>query len=191
MRTALALGCDRAVHVNTEGAGFMDSLAVARLLATQVQAEGLDLVFTGKNAADDDNSQVSQMLGEVLSWPHVVGINKFDLAADGKKARVEKDIEGGARELWEVELPAVIAATKGLNEPRYASLKGIMQSKSKPIKEVPANAAGVPAADLASKVSWATFKNPEERKAGKVFKDDPTKAAQEVVRLLREEAKVI
>ncbi|MFH1018214.1 MAG: electron transfer flavoprotein subunit beta/FixA family protein [Pseudomonadota bacterium] len=191
LRSALAMGCDRAVHINSDGQGLMDSLAVARLLASQIQGEALELVFTGRNAADDDNSQVSQMLGEVLSWPHVAGVSKFELGQDGKNARAERDIEGGAREVWEVQLPAVIAATKGLNEPRYASLKGIMQSKSRPLKEIAVTAAGLQAGELAPKVVWAGFRNPEERKVGRVFKDDPKKAAQEVVRLLRQEAKVI
>jgi electron transfer flavoprotein beta subunit len=191
LRSALATGCDRAIHINTDGHGFLDSLAVARLLAAQIKAEGLDLLFTGRNAADDDNAQVSQMIGELLAWPHVTTVSKFELAADGGKARAERDIEGGAKEVWEFELPAVIAATKGLNDPRYASLKGIMQAKSKPLKEVAVAQAGISAEALKSHVSWGAYRNPEERKAGRVFKDDPKKSAAEVAKLLREEAKVI
>jgi electron transfer flavoprotein beta subunit len=191
LRTALAMGVDQAVHVNTEGSTTVDSLAVARVLAAQVKAAGSELVFTGRHAVDDDNAQVSQMLAEVLGWPHVTGVSKFELQADGKRARVERVVEGGAKEIWEIELPCVLAATKGLNEPRYASLKGIMQAKSKPLKEVAIAQAGVAADQLKSVVSWTSYKNPPQRTAGKVYKDDPIKAAQEVVRLLRTEAKVI
>lgn len=191
LRNALAMGCDRAVHINADGKPGIDSLAVARLLAAQLKAEGSELVFTGRHAADDDNAQVSQMLAEILSWAHVTIVSKFTMDADGKRAQVERDIEGGAREIWSVELPAVFAATKGLNEPRYASLKGIMAAKTKPLKEVSVAQAGVADADLSPKVVWSNYEMPAERKAGKIFKDDPAAAVKEVVRLLREEAKVI
>jgi electron transfer flavoprotein beta subunit len=191
LRSALAMGCDRAVHVQSPDGASLDGLGVARLLAAQIKAENLELVFTGKTAADDDNSQVTQMLAELLAWPHVTAVNKFEMDAGGKKARVEKDVEGGSRQVWEIRFPGVVAATKGLNEPRYASLKGIMQAKKKPMKEVPMDQCGVPAADLTSKVAYRNFRVPPGRQAGKVFKDDPKKSAQEVVRLLREEAKVI
>ncbi|HLG20318.1 MAG TPA: electron transfer flavoprotein subunit beta/FixA family protein [Bdellovibrionota bacterium] len=191
LRNALAMGCDRAIHVNTDGHAPMDSLGVARLLASQIKTEALELVFTGRHAVDDDNAQVSQMTAELLGWPHATMVIKCELDAGAKKARVERPIEGGAKEIWEIELPAVLAATKGLNEPRYASLKGIMQAKSKPLKEIPVAQGGVAETDLAPKVIWSNYTLPPERKAGKVFKDDPAKAVHEVVRLLREEAKVI
>lgn len=191
LRTALAMGCDKAVHVLTDGHSPIDSLGLARLLAAKGKELGLEIIFTGRHAVDDDNAQVSQMLAELLSWPHVTIVSKFSIEPDGRKARVERDVEGGTKEVWEVELPAVIAATKGLNEPRYASLKGIMQAKSKPLAEIPVAQAGVAEAELAPKVIWRNYALPPERKAGKIFKDDPAKAVSEVVRLLREEAKVI
>jgi electron transfer flavoprotein beta subunit len=191
LRSALAMGCDRAIHINAEGKSGLDSLSVARLLATRVKVEGLELVFTGRHATDDDNAQVTQMMAEFLNWPHVTVVSKFALEADGKKARVERDIDGGSREVWEVELPAVFAASKGLNEPRYASLKGIMQAKSKPLMDVPIAQVGVAEAELSPKVMWANFEPPPERAQGKLYKDDPAKAVAEVVKLLRSEAKVI
>jgi electron transfer flavoprotein beta subunit len=191
LRTALAMGCDKAVHVNTDGHAGVDSLGVARLLAARVKELGLELLFTGRHAADDDNAQVSQMLAEFLGWPQMTVVSKFTLAPDGRSAVAERDVEGGTKEVWEVTLPAVFAATKGLNEPRYASLKGIMQAKSKPMTEVAVATAGVGEADLSPKVAWSGYAPPPERKAGKQFKDDPLKAVTEVVRLLREEAKVI
>lgn len=189
LRNALAMGVDRSVHISTEGQDPLDSLAVARVLAEKIKEEGMELVFTGRHAADDDNAQVTQMLAEFLDWPHVTVVSRFKLGDDAKKARVERDIEGGAKEIWEVELPAVIAANKGLNEPRYASLKGIMQAKSKPLKTVVASE--ISGLDISSKVAWSKFTLPPERQAGKIFKEDPEQAVKEVVRLLREEAKVI
>lgn len=191
LRSTLAMGVDRAIHINSDGLTGMDSLMVARLLASQVKAEGLELVFTGRHAADDDNAQVSQMLAELSSWPHVTVISKFELTADQKGCRVERDVEGGAKQVWEVTFPAVLAASKGLNEPRYASLKGIMAAKSKPLKEIPAAQAGLSTDDLKAKVVLSNWQPPAERKAGKMFKDDPKAAAVQVARLLREEAKVI
>ncbi len=187
LRNALAMGCDKAIHINTEGQGFLDSHAIAKLLATKIQSESIVLVFTGRHAVDDDNCQVSQMLAEFLKCPHVTMVSKF--ALEGSKAKVERDVEGGAKEIWEVELPAVFAATKGLNEPRYASLKGIMQAKSKSLSDIPVTQTF--AQDLTPKVLWSNYQMPAERKVGKIFKDEPAKAVKEVVRLLREEAKVI
>jgi electron transfer flavoprotein beta subunit len=191
LRTALAMGCDKGLHVVSDGHPSLDNLAVAKLLATRVKELGLELVFTGRHAVDDDNAQVSQMLAEILGWPHVTVVSKCTLAPDGKSARVERDVEGGTKEVWEVTLPAVLAGTKGLNEPRYASLKGIMQAKSKPLTTLAIAEAGVSEGELTPKVTWSGYTPPAERKAGKMFKDDPTKAVEEVVRLLREEAKVI
>jgi electron transfer flavoprotein beta subunit len=184
LRSALAMGADRAVHVNTDGLPLLDGLATARLLAARVQAAGMELLFTGRQAADDDNAQVSQMIAECLGWPHVTAVSKFELSPDGKRARIERDVDAGAKEVWDVELPAVVGATKGLNEPRYASLKGIMQAKTKPLEEVPAE-------KLEPVAVGSNYRTPPERPAGKLFKDDPKGAAAQVAKLLREEAKVI
>lgn len=189
LRSALAMGADRAVHVDTEGAPALDGLGIAKLLARKIKSEDIGLVFTGRQAVDGDGAEVSQMVAEYLGCPHVTLVSKFTL--DGGKAVVERDIEGGAKEVWEVTLPAVLAATKGLNEPRYASLKGIMAAKSKPLQSLLWNTLDLPAADLAPKTTWANYTLPAERTAGKIFKDDPAKAVTEVVRLLRAEAKII
>lgn len=189
LRGALAMGADRAIHIDTEGAPVLDSLGIARLLAAKVKSEDLGLIFTGRQAVDGDGAEVSQMLAEYLGCPHVTMASKFTL--EGQKATVERDIEGGAKEVWEVTLPAVIAATKGLNEPRYASLKGIMSAKSKPMQSVAWNSMDVPAADVAPKTTWTDYALPKERSAGKIFKDGSDASVAEVVRLLRQEAKII
>jgi electron transfer flavoprotein beta subunit len=108
---------------------------VAKALAAEIQGLSPQIVWLGKQAVDDDQAQVGPMLGELLSWPCVTVVAKMEL--NGTQVVVEREIEGG-REVVEVQLPAVLAADKGLNEPRYASLKGIMAAKKKPIDEKPA-----------------------------------------------------
>jgi electron transfer flavoprotein beta subunit len=179
IRNALAMGADRAIHLKTEG-GAPDPLQVARALAAEIQALDARIVWFGKQAVDDDAAQVGPMVAELLEMPCVTVVASFELK-DGAAA-VEREIEGG-REVIDVTLPAVLTAEKGLNEPRYASLKGIMAAKKKPIDEKPA-ALGPPALEI---VSLAL---PSARAPGRVV-GQGVAAVPELVRLLREEAKVI
>jgi electron transfer flavoprotein beta subunit len=179
LRNALAMGADRAVHLKHEGPA-PDSLAVARALAAEVSALKPDLVWFGKQAIDDDQAAVGPMVAELLELPGVTVVAAMEL--EGKKARVEREIEGG-REIVEVELPAVLAADKGLNEPRYASLKGIMAAKKKPIEEKAA-ALGEPGLEILG------LALPAGRSAGRIV-GTGLEGVAELVRVLREEAKVI
>jgi electron transfer flavoprotein beta subunit len=157
-----------------------DSLATARLLAGELGGKGFDLILCGKQAVDDDAAQVGPMLAELLDLPGATVVVKLELGEGSAKAT--REIEGGV-EILELPLPAVIAAQKGLNEPRYASLKGIMAAKKKPIEE---RAVEAPAA-LAEVAALAL---PPARQAGKIVGEGAA-AVPELVRLLREEAKVI
>ena len=179
LRNALAMGADRAVHLRAD-APPADSLAVARALAEEIRTLAPDLVWFGKQAVDDDAAQVGPMVAELLGLPCVTVVAK--LALQGTKATVEREIEGG-REVVEVELPAVLTTDKGLNEPRYASLKGIMAAKKKPIEEKPA-VTGEPALEVVS------LELPPPRRAGRVV-GQGVEAVGELVRVLREEARVI
>ena len=179
LRNALAMGADRAIHLKTEGPSA-DPLATAKALASEIQGLAPQIVWLGKQAVDDDQAQVGPMLGELLSWPCVTVVAKLELS--GNKAVVEREIEGG-REVIEVELPVVLAADKGLNEPRYASLKGIMAAKKKPIDEKPASLAN-PGLEILSMAL------PAGRAAGRIV-GEGVAAVPELVKLLREEAKVI
>jgi electron transfer flavoprotein beta subunit len=179
LRNALAMGADRAIHLKTDTVQ-PDSLQVARALAKALQPLGAQLVWFGKQAVDDDAAQVGPMVAEMLDLPCVTVVAAMELK-DGA-AVVEREIEGG-REIVEVTLPAVLAADKGLNEPRYASLKGIMAAKKKPIAESAADL-GAPALEL---VSLAL---PSARAPGRVVGQGAA-AVPELVRLLREEARVI
>jgi len=179
LRNALAIGADRAIHLKTDVAQ-PDSLQVARALADELKALGAQIAWFGKQAVDDDAGQVGAMVAELLGLPCATVIATFKL--DGGKATVEREIEGG-REVVEVELPAVFTADKGLNEPRYASLKGIMAAKKKPLEEKPANLGP-------SNLEIVSMQLPPPRAAGRIV-GTGVDAVPELVRLLREEAKVI
>jgi electron transfer flavoprotein beta subunit len=179
LRNALAMGADRAIHLKTDTVQ-PDPLVVAKALAAELGPLAPQIIWLGKQAVDDDQAQVGPMLAELLSLPCVTVVAKFELS--GAKAVVEREVEGG-REVVEVELPAVLAADKGLNEPRYASLKGIMAAKKKPIDEKAASVSE-PGLELAS------MSLPQARAAGRIV-GEGVGAVAELVRLLREEAKVI
>lgn len=179
LRNALAMGADRAIHLKSDSAA-PDSLTVARALADAIRGLDAGIVWLGKQAVDGDGAQVGPMLATLLGRPCVSVIAKFELA--GTTAKVEREIEGG-REQIEVPLPAVFTADKGLNEPRFASLKGIMAAKKKPIEERPI-ALGAP---LLERVS---LELPPPRGAGRIV-GEGVGAVPELVRALREEAKVL
>jgi electron transfer flavoprotein beta subunit len=190
----LAMGADEVYHLSDPAFLGGDAYATAKALAAAIQKLGpYDAVFCGKQAVDEDNAAVGIMLAELLDLPHVSVVTRFEIAADGKSARAEREIEGG-REVVETPLPAVISAQKGLNEPRYPSFRGIRQARSKPftqwtVADVGLDAAAVGASGARLKV--VAILPPPERPAGRVVRGEPASAAREVVRLLRDEAKVI
>jgi electron transfer flavoprotein beta subunit len=179
IRNALAMGADRAIHLKVE-AGQPDSLQVARALAAELEALKPQLLWFGKQAVDDDQAQVGPMTAELLGLPCVTVVAAMEL--EGTRAVVEREIEGG-REVVEVELPAAFATDKGLNEPRYASLKGIMAAKKKPIEEK-AIVLGE------SNLEPVSLSLPPPRAAGRIV-GQGLEGVAELVRILREEAKVI
>jgi electron transfer flavoprotein beta subunit len=179
LRNALAMGADRAIHLKSD-AGAPDGLAVARALAEALKPLAPSLVWLGKSAIDDDSAQVGPMLATLLEMPCVTVVAAFEL--DGQVAKVEREIEGG-REKVELPLPAVLTTDKGLNSPRYASLKGIMAAKKKPIEER--------SIDLgAANVELVSLALPPARAAGRIVGEGAA-AVPELLRALRDEAKVI
>jgi len=178
LRTGLAMGADRAVLVKNDGA--LDSLAIARILAKVVSDEKPELVLLGKQAIDDDSNQVGQMLAEMLGWPQATFASKVEFA--DQNVTVTREVDGGL-ETISFNLPAVITTDLRLNEPRYASLPGIMKARKKELKELPAESLGV---DLAAKLKVKTLAAPPKRQAGK-----KVGSVQELVRVLHTEAKVI
>lgn len=187
IRTALAMGADRGIHID-EGGIPMDSFLTARILANALKAENFDLILCGKQAIDDDAAQVTQMLAEFLNLPQVMLVEKMDLRDDKKGAVIHRRIGGGSKEVYALDFPAVFGCEKGLNTPRYASLPGIMKSKTKPLTVLKASDL---MGDAKPRTTNINFRLPPERKEGKILQGEPEQMAKELVRLLREEAKVI
>lgn len=180
LRNALAMGAERGILVQAPAG--LDPLAIAKALAKVVEKESPMLVILGKQAVDDDSNQVGQILAAILGWPQATFASKFELSADGTKATVTREIDGGY-ETIEVGLPAVVTADLRLNEPRYASLPGIMKAKKKEVAVIDAASLGI---DMAPKVRVLSFAAPKGRKGGRIVAD-----AAELVNLLRNEAKVV
>ncbi len=186
----LAMGGDRGLLINSTGLDGTDSLGVAKILANAIKSEKADIVFCGKQAIDDDNMHVGTMAAEILGWPHVNVVTKFELT--GTTARIEREIEGGKVEVYDVTLPAIFGAHKALNTPRYASLPGIMKAKKKPFDIKTPSEFGVDMGSLKAKSVITGYKFPPEKPKGKVFAGEPVEAmVDKVVKLLREEAKII
>ena len=187
MRQALAIGADRGIRIDTTGA-HLDLYSTALILSKVVQEEKFDIVFAGKQAVDDDCAATLQYVAEFTGFPHASPIETFELGSDGKRATVQRPVAGGMKEIVEIEFPAILGCEKGLNNPRYASLPGIMKAKTKPIAEKKA-------ADLISgealKVKTAGWSLPPERAAGKKVDGEPEIVAEQLVKYLREEIKVI
>ncbi|MBC7541132.1 MAG: electron transfer flavoprotein subunit beta/FixA family protein [Candidatus Sericytochromatia bacterium] len=187
LRTGLAMGAERAILISDEGLSDPDSLTTAKCLAAAAKAENFDLILCGVKAIDTEAGSVGPAVAELLGWPCVSGIVKLELSADGKTATVQRQIEGGAESV-EVQLPVVLTAQKGLNTPRYPALTGIMKAKKKEIKQLTRGDIGL--GDLAPKVVLQALTLPPPRSAGKILPGEPA-SPQELVRLLREEAKLI
>jgi len=179
IRTALAMGADRGVLLQTDAVPA-DGFVTAQALAAELKPGGWDLILFGKMAIDDYNQQVGPMVAELLGLPCVTAVAHLEI--DGAKGVAEREIEGGI-EVVEFPLPAVLTADKGLNEPRYPALKGIMAAKKKPLEVKPVQLA-------AGAIEVVALTPPPERKEGKIVGEGPG-AVPELVRLLREEAKVL
>jgi electron transfer flavoprotein beta subunit len=195
LRHALAMGATRAIWVNHPGA--LDQMAIAGLLQKVSEKEKPDLAILGKQSIDDDQNQVGQYMAEWLGWGQATFASKVEsfesdfeknkvpaivLNADGKSVRVVREVDGGLNTL-ECKLPAVVTTDLRLNQPRYASLPGIMKAKSKPIEELTPAALGV---DVTPKLSISKMSAPPARKAGIKVAD-----VAELVSKLKSEAKVI
>ena len=189
LRTGLAMGADSAVHVKDAIFERADPLAVARGLAAAIRTLApFDLVLTGQQGVGGDHSQIPGLIAEMLDLPQVTVAVK--LSVENGQATVEREIEG-ARETWETGLPAVISAQKGLNEPRYASLKGIMAAKKKPIAVKDAAALGLDPATLGARTRVLALELPAARPAVRMIEGDPDTQVRELIRRLHEEAQVI
>jgi electron transfer flavoprotein beta subunit len=194
IRTALAMGADDAIHLNDPAFEGSDSLTTAKILAKAIKDLKYDLILTGKQAVDFDCAQVYACLAEILDLPYTSVVIGVEVSADQKSATVKRETEAGIAEMIQISLPAVIAAQKGLNEPRYASLPGIMKAKKKPIKETNLATLGMDANEVGekgSKLKTMNYSLPPERKAGKKIEGEPKEAVAQLAMLLHSEAKLI
>ncbi|MBC7421102.1 MAG: electron transfer flavoprotein subunit beta/FixA family protein [Bdellovibrio sp.] len=186
LRTGLAMGADEAIVVNSPE--NLDAYSTAKGLAAAIKAEGgAHLVFAGKLAIDSNQSSVPQMVAEFLEIPHTSVVSKFEATAEN--VTVERDVDGGSKEVVQMLAPALVTANKGLNMPRYASLPGIMKAKKKVIKEVEFSSLGIAATE--QKVKYVGYSLPPEKPAVKQLTGDASAQVSQLISALRDEAKVL
>jgi electron transfer flavoprotein beta subunit len=188
LRSGLAMGADSALHLKDPLFERTDALGTAWALAIALKPRAPDLILMGQQGVGGDNAQVPGLVAEILDLPQVTMAVKIELHEG--KATIEREIEG-AHETWDVTLPAVVSAQKGLNEPRYASLKGIMAAKKKLIETKGAADLGLAPERLAPKTRVVALELPPSRSAVKMIEGDADTQVKELLRLLHEEAKVI
>lgn len=208
LRTGLAMGADSAVHVKDDSFAFTDPYAISKVLANEIKNIGeFNLILTGKKMIDEETGQIGIHAAEDLGIPHVAIVTKLEISADQKKATCQKEIEGG-QVILDVPLPALITCERGLNEPRYASLPGIMKAKKKPLKEVTLDSIDAGALRLTkeafgvggARLKTVAYRIPQIERRLKLIKgtkqnmvkdNEIVEASGELIKLLREDAKVI
>lgn len=190
IRTALAMGADKGILIKDPVVDNCDALGIARILAAAVKDLQFDLIIAGQRAVDDDNFQVGTAVAEFLGIPNISLVIKEEIA-DGK-IKCQRTVEGGTVVL-EAPLPALFTTQRGLNEPRYASLPGIMKAKKKPLDIKSFSDIGIDASEIGKpKSKILAMKLPPEREGGRIIKGDSSQSiVVELVNALHKEAKVI
>lgn len=184
--TAMAMGADDSIIID---AATTDSLTAAKLMAAAMKKEGpAHAIFTGKLGIDHNANAVGPMLAELLEIPHCSVVGELNID-DANSLKASREVEGGQKETYQLPTPALIAANKGLNKPRFASLPGIMKAKKKPIVTMTADELGVDIAE--PKITMSHFELPPERPDCIMIEGDTSAQAQDLVRRLREEARVL
>ncbi|WP_108669371.1 electron transfer flavoprotein subunit beta/FixA family protein [Peribacillus acanthi] len=189
LRTALAMGADKAVLINIEDdveAG--DQFTTAKILGEYLKDKNADLILAGNVAIDGGSGQVGPRVAELLNIPYITTITKLDI--DGKTATVVRDVEGDS-EVIETSLPLLVTAQQGLNEPRYPSLPGIMKAKKKPLDELELDDLDLEEDDVEAKTKTIEVYLPPQKAAGRILDGEIKDQVQELVKLLHTEAKVI
>jgi electron transfer flavoprotein beta subunit len=188
LRKVLAMGVDDAILIKDDAGETYDPQRISKIISEFIKKEKIpfDILFFGKQAIGDDNMGVPAMVAEFLGLPQVTVVTKLEI--DNGKGKAWREIEG-ASEVVEFKLPAVLSAQKGLNEPRYETLKGIMAAKKKEIRTVTLDELGLK--ELQNSISILKIEPPPPRPAGKILKGTPEEMVKELLNLLRNEAKVI
>ncbi|HET6267384.1 MAG TPA: electron transfer flavoprotein subunit beta/FixA family protein, partial [Acidobacteriota bacterium] len=191
LRSALAMGADEAVHINDPALEGSDAFVTARVLTAAIKNRPFDILFFGKMGVGMDQSEVPTMVAELLNLPQVTQVAKLEVGEG--KLTAHREVEG-ATETVECSLPAAIAAEKGLNEPRYPNLKGIMAAKKKPLETLNLASLGIDPSSVGEKGSTVILNGlslPPPRQAGKILTGEPQETVKQLVDLLHNEAKVI
>ena len=193
IRTSLAMGADKGILICDNALEGSDTLGVAKAIAAAIKGMEYDLIFAGQRGVDDDLGLVGASVAEMLNIPQISLAVKVEAAADGKSIKVSRPVEGETLVI-ETPLPALVTTQKGLNEPRYASLPGIMKAKKKPLAEKTLSDLGLDAGEFgpgARKIKILELAPPPKRAEGKIIEgENPQEKAAELARLLHEEAKV-
>ncbi|MFW6113906.1 MAG: electron transfer flavoprotein subunit beta/FixA family protein [Actinomycetota bacterium] len=193
IRMALAKGGDEALRLEDDAFAGGDALAVAKALAAAIKGMEYDIVFTGALTDDDGFAAVGVALAELLGVPHATYVKDIEILEDGKKARVGRELEGGLMEYLEIELPCVLGIQTGINEPRYASFKGIKQAAKKEIALKSASDLGLDPSDLGESGSWAVmekFTPPVVGEMAEIFEGEPEETAAKLADVLKEKGLV-
>lgn len=190
LKKCLAMGADEAVLIKDEAGETYDGLRTAKIIAQALKKKYSDysMLLFGKQAVGADNSQIPAMVGEFLGVPQVNVVTKLEIEGNGGEAH--REIEGASEKVL-FSLPVIISAQKGLNEPRYETLKGIMMAKRKEIPVVTVQELELSDEDLAPQIEIIRMEGPPEREAGKVIEDEPAEAAKKLVEFLHQEANLI
>ncbi|WP_153122931.1 electron transfer flavoprotein subunit beta/FixA family protein [Peribacillus tepidiphilus] len=189
LRTALAMGADKAVLINTEDdVEEGDQFTTAKILAEFLKDKDADLILAGNVAIDGGSGQVGPRVAELLGIPYITTITNLEI--DGTKVSVVRDVEGDS-EVIETSLPLLVTAQQGLNEPRYPSLPGIMKAKKKPLEELELDDLDLDEDDVEAKTKTIEVYLPPKKEAGRILEGDIKDQVQELVKLLHTEAKVI
>lgn len=194
LRKALALGAARAVHLSDSAFAGGDSLTTGRALAAAIAREPFDLVLTGSQSDDLGYGSTGSIVAAHLGWPHAWLVMGVELDEDGRGAKVTREMEAGLNEVFHLGLPAVLEIQAGLNKPRYASLKGIMQAKRKEITELGPSDLGLAPADVGgagARLEVLNIAFPETGKAAQIIDGEPAEAARILVEKLQKEARVL
>ncbi len=193
LRTAIAMGADRAFLLDGSKAAANDPLSISRILAAFAKKEGFDMILCGRQAIDDESANVGVMASELLGIPHVSAILKMEVV-DGNTVKVENEIEGG-RGIFEVKLPALFTTQKGLNEPRVPLITGVMKAMKASIPVIDPATLDIPQETLAagaSKITILSYESPQERPPVKIVEGEtPEEKVKNLVKALKEDAKVL
>ena len=193
LRTCLATGADRAIHIQDEALVGCDPLSLAKVIQAAIQEEGFSLILAGLQADDDNHTQVGALLARLLDWPCATAALRLSLQGDDS-IRVERELENNRLQVVDLTLPAVVTVQTGINTPRYSSLKGIMAAKKKEIRTVGLGDLGLDAGNVgggAARMKTVAFAPPPKGKSAEMLEGSPDDVAKELLKRIREKTGVI